>query len=265
MEDISTPAMELPPAEDDSLDDFFAKKDKGKKGKKKKTKYITTEALAKTLEKLSTGVEEEEQKLTKKEKEISDGAKGVNNNDGEEWHEFEDESERDYSDLKIQNFQISEQQEPEPEPQYNEEGELILPKEAEGPWKSVTKESSSSPAPEPAPVRKPDPTPEPATTKSVYRPPHARLTPSSAGTPSTGGSIPPGMGRRRRPQEAPVINSEIDFPSLASAVQDTEQHVGFETVKSGAKSISRSQQQQQQNASQATGLTLGNQFEALRD
>ncbi|XP_039266581.2 protein CDV3 homolog isoform X1 [Styela clava] len=265
MEDGSTQMADLPPAEDDSLDDFFAKKDKGKKGKKKKTKYIATEALAKTLEKINAGVEEEESKAPKKEKETSDGMKGVNNNvDGEEWHEYEDESERDYSDLKIQNFQISEQQEiePEPEPQYNDEGELIPPKEAEGPWKNVTKETSQSPAPEPAPMRKPEPTSEPAVTKSVYRPPHSRMTPSSGGTPSSG--IQPGSGRRRRPQEAPVINSEIDFPSLASAVQDTEHHVGFETVKSGAKSISRSQQQQQ-NSSQSAGLTLGNQFAALRD
>lgn len=36
--------------EGECLDDFFAKKDRSKKGKKKK-KYISTEALAKTLEK----------------------------------------------------------------------------------------------------------------------------------------------------------------------------------------------------------------------
>ena len=53
---------------------------------------------------MSTGVEEEEQ--VKKEKESHSGEKRVSNHDGEEWHEFEDESQRDYSDLKIQNFQI---------------------------------------------------------------------------------------------------------------------------------------------------------------
>lgn len=249
---------DLPPGEDDGLDDFFAKKDKGKKGKKKKSKYVTTESLAKTLEKLSTGTEEEEQsKNVKKEKESHSGEKGTDNQDGEEWHEFEDESQRDYSDLKIQNFQISDaKQENVPEPQYNEEGELIPPREEEGPWKVATKEKTDA-----QPTRKPEPTPEPApATKSVYRPPHTRL---SSNLPGPTGGILPGQGRRRK-QEAPVINSEIDFPSLASAVQDTEQHVGFETVKSGAKSISRSQQQQQQeNSSKGSALTLGNQFQAL--
>lgn len=134
-----------------------------------------------------------------------------------------------------------------------------MPKEEEGPWKMQAKDKPDVVV---VPIKKTEPAPEPApAVKSVYRPPHARLTGSSASP-----GILPGQGRRRRNKEAPVINSEIDFPSLASAVQDTEQHVGFETVKSGAKSISRSQQQQQQqDSSKGNALTLGNQFEALRD
>lgn len=164
--------------------------------------------------------------------------------------------------MKIQNFQISEQKPPEEvyEPQYDEEGELIPRKEDEGPWKSVGRETTAAVAPEPAPTRTiaDIPPEQPVMTKSVYRPPHARL---SSSTPTPAG-IPPGTGRRRRQQEAPVINSEIDFPSLASAVQDTEQHTGFETVKTGSKSTSRNQRQP--NTSQQA-LTLGNQFAALRD
>lgn len=158
-------------------------------------------------------------------------------------------------------FDYSEEKEEEViEPQYNEEGELIPPKE-EGPWKNIAKDPSSNIPSESVTVHKAEIASEPPpVTKSVYRPPHARLSTSNASTPS--GSMP---GRRRRQQEAPVINSEIDFPSLSSAVQDTEQHTGFETVKAGAKSISRSQQQLQQQQQQAPSLKLGNQFQALGD
>lgn len=91
--------------DNDNLDDFFAKKDKGKKNKKKK-KFITTESLAKKIERANLGEEEEVKKKEKESSKSIDSNRGVNNNDQEEWHEFEDESERDYSDLKIQNFQI---------------------------------------------------------------------------------------------------------------------------------------------------------------
>ena len=80
---------------DTSLDDFFAKKDKKKKtGKKSK----------------NSDLDDVKEKKKDKKKDQDKLNSGLSNNlkgkDDEEWNDFEEEKETDYTGLKIQNMQI---------------------------------------------------------------------------------------------------------------------------------------------------------------
>uniref|UniRef100_F6ZTS3 Protein CDV3 homolog n=1 Tax=Ciona intestinalis TaxID=7719 RepID=F6ZTS3_CIOIN len=199
-DDIETNPVAVP-EEDDSLDSFFKKKDK--KGKKKKKSKKAN---------LIFVVESEEigEKLKKKEPESESEVKEVTGTqpvEQEEWIDFEDESQRDYSDLKIQNLQIvysthseTEETVPVDVPEYNEAGELLPPKQEEGPW-NKNQPSAIEVIQKPA---EPEPSKEEAPKVGVYRPPKA-----SGTTPL----------RRSRKQQAPEINNEMQFPSLAAAAQ----------------------------------------------
>ncbi|XP_076825654.1 protein CDV3 homolog A-like isoform X2 [Clavelina lepadiformis] len=246
-----TPAPEATIEEDDSLDNFFKKKEKkDKKGKKKKGKKADKVFVAGNL-----GEDAEATKSKKKDtdnkKETDNVVEGNTQPEQEEWIDFEDESQRDYSDLKIQNMQISndgsEAQFSEA-PEYDEAGELIPPKQDEGPWNKISA-AAQEPAPKP---EEPKPEPEPVKKMGAYRPPQAR---------SGGASLAAAPLRRGRKQQAPEISNEMDFPSLSAASQDTVSHTGFEVVKTGVKSSVPWRSKHQQ--AQASELKLGNQFSAL--
>lgn len=239
--------------EKDDLEDFFSKKDKKVK-KKKKKKNVDLDASSDVKSKSK----KEETPVVLNENKVED----------EEWNDFEEET-KDYSDLKVQNYQISEEPAAteEVEKEYNEAGELMESKtnEVVGPWNKTLSSTQETEV-----VSAPTPPPEPVKT-GAYRPPSMR----------SGGDS--GLMRRQRTkqQQAPEINSVMDFPTLNAAAQDKEEK-GFEVVKSGAKATSicnntssitsssnlsssatqpwRSRRQLQQASST---LTTSNQFSAL--
>lgn len=192
-----------------SLDDFFAKRDKKKKKEKGKGKEST-----------GGGSTTPVVKKTKREKEKS--AKNDNQDaqieKDEEWKEFE-QREVDYSGLRLQALQISDEKEEEEyeKEEVGEDGEIILVSgdKVSGPWNK----SGAAPAPAAAPVEEVEvPESKPA---GVYRPPGARLTTT----------------KRTPAQGPPEIFSDTQFPSLLATAKhvetrkDREMEKTFEVVK----------------------------------
>ncbi|XP_023775118.1 protein CDV3 homolog isoform X2 [Cyanistes caeruleus] len=141
----------------------------------------------------------------------------------DDWKEFEQKEEIDYSGLRVQSMQISEKEDDESEKR-EEPGDSW---EETGGGGGGGVDRSSGPwnksAPAPAPVVEPivTETPEPVQTGGVYRPPGARE-----------------GGRPRRAQQGPPeIYSDTQFPSLQSTAKlvdsrkDKEMEKSFEVVK----------------------------------
>lgn len=220
---------------DSSLDEFFAKKDKSKKGKSGKSKYTTTETIAKKLE--ESGKKAETLTTPKKEKEKNNIVSNTQTTlsiplleeDSDDWKDIEEEKEKDYSGLKVQSMCMSEKE--------KEEEQLLKDQQAEengessklndgmaGPWKmSASGTSSTSEIIIEEEVKEEKP-------QSTYVPPHLRY--SSAAS----------SGPKRNPKTAPEISSEVHFPSLSASVdtpkgtQTSTQDKSFQSVKHGVKS-----------------------------
>ncbi|XP_077952196.1 protein CDV3 homolog isoform X6 [Gasterosteus aculeatus] len=184
---------DLPPEK--SLDDFFAKRDKKKKKEKGKSKEpvvgLTTAVIKKT--------KREKEKSTKNDNQDAQIEK--------EWKEFE-QKEVDYSGLRLQALQISDEKEEEEgyeKEEVGEDGEIILVSgdKVSGPWNK----SGAAPVPAaaaPPPVEEVE---EPESKPSgVYRPPGARLTTT----------------RRGPTQGPPEIFSDTQFPSLMATSKHVE-------------------------------------------
>lgn len=268
------------------LDDFFAKKDKKKKGKKAFSK-ANTEVLAKNLEENDRKEQQAEEKATdviqRGSRPIEDQA-GTKENEAEEWAEYE-EKKTDYTNLKIDTLKLDEEPDPNDDgDDVNEDGEKVKKSKEGGPWSklvasdSLDKDEDDEKTPEPAPKEE---TPQPvlpagAVTKSSYVPPHLRNSsgarsvrgPESMDGPQTG---PTSGGPRgpRRPKHAPDISNEVYFPSLSAAMGTDDpaykagqanSNRGFEEVKSGA-----SQSSYNSKANEAPKLSTNNKFAALRD
>lgn len=245
--------------EDSSLDDFFAKKDKTKK--KNKSKLTPSDILAQQ----ETGVKKTKKKKDKENEDVSEERKATN--DDENWVDFEQETETDYSGLRIQNLQITNKDGEEEEEETNEnedeeDGETRQKKEElSGPWNKSTQPQSSQPAqiamPEPPPPE-PEPAKEDEPKPRKYVPPGARAGGSSSVTPS--------RLTARRKKTAPNLHSEDDFPTLggggASDVRswgnNSDSRGDFEKVQSGGRNIDDSTKVNQQ-------LTLGNRYSSLQD
>ncbi|NWR35306.1 CDV3 protein, partial [Tachuris rubrigastra] len=166
----------------------------------------------------------------------------------DDWKEFEQKEEIDYSGLRVQSMQISEKEDDESEKReepgdnWEETGGSGIDRSS-GPWNKS--------APAPAPVVEPIVTeaPEPVQTGGVYRPPGARE-----------------GGRPRRAQQGPPeIYSDTQFPSLQSTAKlvdsrkDKEMEKSFEVVKyktRGRDEVSKNQ---------ALKLQLDNQYAVLGD
>lgn len=203
---------DLPPEK--SLDDFFAKRDKKKKKEKGKGKESAAAAS-------SSGPTSAMIKKTKREKEKStknDNQDAQIEKEDEEWKEFE-QKEVDYSGLRLQALQISDEKEEEEyeKEEVGEDGEIIQYSgdRVSGPWNK----SGAAPPPAAAPVEEEE---EPESKPSgVYRPPGARLGPT----------------RRAPTQGPPEIFSDTQFPSLLSTAKhvetrkDREMEKTFEVVK----------------------------------
>lgn len=193
---------------DASLDDFFAKKDKTKKKIKTKTSAdVDSDGKA---------VKKDKKKKTDKqntESEISETQANFKKAD-EEWVDFEDVKEVDYSGLRIQNMQIAkEEQEKEndegDEDDDDEDGENREKRSgASGPWNKSDKapNSKKKAKKEAAPVKVQVVEQSPAPKgPSRYVPPSMRNASLNSSSPSF-----PSRGKKT----APNVNSEEDFPTL---------------------------------------------------
>lgn len=247
---------------DSSLDEFFAKKDKSKKGKsgKSKAKYTTTDTIAKKLEESgkkgdSTPKKDIKEKTVITSTQPAGGTVTVpvtSEQEDDEW-KVEEERERDYSGLRIQALSISEKEKEEEqlkEQMLSEQnGEASKTADGQpGPWKvmsSVPAEIEEAPS-TPEPVVKEESKPQ------AYKPPALRNAQPAV---STGGG-----SARRNPKSAPQISSELHFPSLSAAVESSkgkysESDRSFQSVKHGVRSKGESHQ--------GLHLDLENKFSAL--
>lgn len=251
---------------DNDLDDFFAKKDKSKK----KTKSYSAQKF--TVDDILQAKKENEEKTKKgkqSKKKIKDpsqpeGAIGLKTEgDDEEWVEVEEETEKDYTGLRIQNLQIigkcdEDRQDSGTQREDGDDGDTR--ESAQGPWKMM---ASSVTAVTPCPVQSVPETPviEPvkeATPRSVsgkYVPPQMRRTQGDVPAVTvSGGATRHGRGGKKN---APNVNSQEDFPTLGSIAEPTE-GAAFEKIRGGARQVD-------DPAGQHTKVSVGNKFDALNN
>uniref|UniRef100_A0A8C2SV95 CDV3 homolog n=1 Tax=Coturnix japonica TaxID=93934 RepID=A0A8C2SV95_COTJA len=211
--------------EERSLDDFFAKRDK-KKRKEKSGRSATAASTASSASSAASnatgaasaagGPRPTDGGASGAAGSVSGSAKSKEEDD---WKEFEQKEEIDYSGLRVQSMQISEKEDDESEkreePSDNWEETSGAVDRSSGPW------NKSAPAPAPVVETIVTEPPEPVQTGGVYRPPGARE-----------------GGRPRRAQQGPPeIYSDTQFPSLQSTAKlvdsrkDKEMEKSFEVVK----------------------------------
>ncbi|MCI4391439.1 hypothetical protein PGIGA_G00134320 [Pangasianodon gigas] len=229
MAEVATPGVEK------SLDDFFAKRDKKKKKEKGKGKEAGPVSAPASLKK----IKKEKEKSMKNENQDATIEK-----EDEEWKEFE-QKEVDYSGLRLQALQISDEKEEEEyeKEEVGEDGEIILVSgdKVSGPW------NKSGPPPPAAPVEdKEVPESKPA---GVYRPPGARLGPSKKG-PSQG---------------PPEIFSDAQFPSLLATAKHVETRKDREIEKTFEVVKHKSRAREGEGPGAVQHLQLDNQFAVLED
>lgn len=124
----------------DSLDDFFAKKDK-KRGKDKNKSALSAEALVRELEEGSRQNDYPIRKDNKTSTAIE--ILGLDSNDAD-WKDFEEVERRDYSGLKVKEMSLQDQNEEEQRRLMSEQTEPVPESTA---WK-IKEETSSAIAPE---------------------------------------------------------------------------------------------------------------------
>jgi len=271
------------------LDDFFAKKDKKKKGTKKFSK-ANTDVIAKNLEESAIKEQKQQDKeMTnmgedknpeKINQQLAWAAKQFKLNskdetDDDEWDDYR-ENKKDYTGLKIENLVIEEPVKvEEEETEINEDGEVVkVKKDESGPWNKKDGENRGSMEQQETPEPEVKPSnhiivEQPNVVGGSYVPPHMRGGVGGAGTPER--NTEPRRTAPRRMKAAPDINSEVYFPSLSSAAEDSapkgawgkklvKDEGAFEEVRGEGKT-----QTTQQRGSDGPKLTLGNKFDALRD
>merc|ERR1719300_542500 len=186
-----------------------------------------------------------------------------NEQDDDEWDDYR-ENKKDYTGLKIENLVIEEPSNVEEEAtEINEDGEIVKVKKDE-----QNKGSNENEQPE-AEVKQVNNiiVEQPNVVGGSYVPPHMR---GGGGVSVTERNVEPRRTVARRTKVAPDINSEVYFPSLSSAAEDSapkgawgkklvKDEGAFEEVKGEGKS------QVQHRGNDGPKLTLGNKFDALRD
>ncbi|XP_035172982.1 protein CDV3 homolog isoform X6 [Oxyura jamaicensis] len=194
--------------EERSLDDFFAKRDK----KKRKERSSRAAAAAASSSSAAASHNAAGAAAAAQGPRPADGGGSSNaassgaagsakSKEEDDWKEFEQKEEIDYSGLRVQSMQISEKEEDESEKReepgdnWEETGGGV--DRSSGPW------NKSAPAPAPVVETIVTEPPEPVQTGGVYRPPGARE-----------------GGRPRRAQQGPPeIYSDTQFPSLQSTAK----------------------------------------------
>jgi len=248
------------------LDDFFAKKDKKKS---RVVKKFTNDLLSSkqtddvaAIQALPKKPAEPKKREEPKEIPLAEGEapkphqKPQETPTEEEWGEFEQEKERDYSGLKIQKLQIQDGEDNEDdydEQELNEEGELVR-REPVGPWnKTNAQPTTNAKAKEVAPVEV-----LPNTTGGVYIPPSKRM----------GSGVTSNKKSGKKDKGAPDISNESNFPSLSAAVaieQNAFKLKKFDQQERGfiEQKPSRSQSSRNAGGDEGPRLHLGNKFSSL--
>jgi len=193
----------------DSLDDFFAKKDRLKKAKGEKG---TTGDVSK---------KQDDSKMERKAKAEKPINIKLGDEDDGDWKEINDEP--DFSGLKIHSLTIKDKEEELKQQKLEEQHEQMESKKS-APWKSlnvpvapVTQIDASSDDGDHSPDRsseQPEPTAQQQTAKQAYVPPHLRNKPT---TESQGPLGPTRMSAIRGRVRAPEIENQMEFPSLGDA------------------------------------------------
>ncbi|XP_028290766.1 protein CDV3 homolog isoform X2 [Gouania willdenowi] len=227
-----------------SLDDFFAKRDKKKKKEKGKGKEPAAAAAQTSV--VVKKIKKEKEKSAKNENQDAQIEKD------EEWKEFE-QKEVDYSGLRLQALQISDEREEEEyeKEEVGEDGEIILVSgdKVSGPWNK----SGGAPPPSAAAVAAAAPiedeeVPE-AKPPGVYRPPGARLTTTKRGP----------------TQGPPEIFSDTQFPSLLATAKHVETRKDREMEKTFEVVKHRTRGREETGAAAMQHLQLDNQYAILGD
>ncbi|XP_031554847.1 protein CDV3 homolog [Actinia tenebrosa] len=231
-------------SDDKSLEDFFAKK-KAKKGKNK-NKFTTSDVITKQVSQ-----PKKDESKDQSSKKFAATNQAISGKEDEEWIDFQQPQEKDYSGLRIGTLQISDKQEQEANEEeereeFNEDGELLAKKEKASPWQQATAQQTVQ-------ASKPEEKEMPNVVGNVYRPPGAYKPPGMRNKLAMSGGV---KGK------APEINSEIAFPSLQAAVQDSKSKEpagsrSFETVKHGSRSSDNP-------VDRRPKLDLENKYDALR-
>ncbi|CAL8293822.1 unnamed protein product [Lota lota] len=220
-----------------SLDDFFAKRDKKKKKEKTKTKESTPVPTAAVMVKK---IKKEKEKSAKNENPDAPVEK-----EDEEWKEFE-QKEVDYSGLRLQALQISDEREEEEyeKEEVGEDGEIILVSgdKMSGPW------NKSGAQPQPAAPVEEEEVPE-SKPSGVYRPPGARLTSTKRG---------PAHG-------PPEIYSDTQFPSLLATSKHVETRKDRELEKTFEVVKHKTRGREEGGGATQQQLQLDNQYAILGD
>ncbi|XP_068200021.1 protein CDV3 homolog isoform X2 [Antennarius striatus] len=216
-----------------SLDDFFAKRDKKKKKEKGKGKEPATSVMVKKTKR-------EKEKSTKNENQDTQIEK-----EDEEWKEFE-QKEVDYSGLRLQALQISDEKEEEEyeKEEVGEDGEIILVStdKVSGPW------NKSGAAPVAAPPVEEVEVPE-SKPPGVYRPPGARLS----------------TVKRSHNQGPPEIYSDAQFPSLLATAKHVETRKDREMEKTFEVVKHKTRGREEGSGASMQQLQLDNQYAILGD
>ncbi|AWP17043.1 putative protein CDV3 -like [Scophthalmus maximus] len=219
-----------------SLDDFFAKRDKKKKKEKGKGKEPAPGPMSAAMKK----TKKEKEKTTKSDNQDSQVEK-----EDEEWKEFE-QREVDYSGLRLQALQMSDEKEEEEyeKEEFGEDGEIILVSgdKVSGPWNK----SGGAPPPAAVPVEEEVPESKPS---GVYRPPGARLTSS----------------RRGPSQGPPEIFNDTQFPSLMATAKHVETRKDREMEKTFEVVKHRNRGREETGGTSMQHLQLDNQYAILGD
>lgn len=250
---------------DNNLDDFFAKKDKKKKGGKKFAK-ANTDVVAKNL------IETERKELKEMEKvdkvlstQFSD-EKSVTpqqSQEDEEWEEYRD-NKKDLTGLKIEALTI---QEPvveveEEETEINEDGEVVkVKKDESGPWNKSDAPTNKAQRQQEhiLEMQKLDTSIQNTNVvQGSYVPPHLR------GGSAAAAEQPRQQARQRRGKvAAPDISSELNFPSLSSAIEDKN----FSALDDGGRFEEvrgdRGSAHQTHRVVEDSRISLGNRFAGL--
>ncbi|XP_067936614.1 protein CDV3 homolog [Watersipora subatra] len=257
----------------DSLDDFFAKKDKKKK-KSKGSRIIPTDLLPGTppnepnenvdqigdqladtkIDASSIDDASKERKKQRKKKD-KDGSDPSQRKEEDEWNLVNDEV--DYSGLRIASKNIAKEAAEEAaesakqEPTYDEDGQVIEKGSDVRVWKI-------NPV-EPAPV---EPPPPPAPIPDLEKMPNVssdgKYVPPSRRGAAAAQLAPVSVKKTQRKRVAPNMNSQEDFPTLGAAPPPVDYDVSkFERVRGGATS------NQQQPSVEQTRLQTSNMYSAL--